>query len=216
MTVDRGYTTEDRLSRRLSSTGGDDRYSEELESAITTASRSIDTYTGQVFYKDSAVSSFKVWPDRMLDCGFQVVTLPLPMWEITSVATDDDDDGTAETTWTVGTDYVALPLNAVRSAITGWPAVALRALGTKPIRRRGRHPAMTVTGKVGWSSVPEAVRTACEIIAADLVKLREAPFGVLGVSEFGGVRVSPEITRRVTGLLRGFCVASGSGIGGFA
>jgi hypothetical protein len=47
-----------------------------------------------------------------------------------------------------------------------------------------------ITGTWGWQQVPFAVRQATLQVAADLYKLKDAPFGVAGTAEFGQMRVA--------------------------
>jgi len=46
-----------------------------------------------------------------------------------------------------------------------------------------------VTGVWGWSQVPSGVSQASFILAADLFKMKDAPFGVAGVSDYGVTRI---------------------------
>jgi hypothetical protein len=46
-----------------------------------------------------------------------------------------------------------------------------------------------IIGTWGWSSVPPPVTQANFILAADLFKMKDAPFGVAGVSDLGVVRI---------------------------
>ncbi|MGI8313333.1 phage head-tail connector protein [Saccharopolyspora hattusasensis] len=56
----------------------------------------------------------------------------------------------------------------------------------------GRWPVgsvVEVSARWGWAAVPAPVKEATLIIAAELFKLKDAPFGVAGFGEFGVVRV---------------------------
>lgn len=105
------------------------------------------------------------------------------------IETDDDGDGVFETTWSAG-DYQLEPLNGTMEGKTGWPYWKIRAVGdyTFPTAA-GRRAVVRVTARWGWATVPPPVKAACRILAAETVKLREAPFGVAGYGEFGPVRV---------------------------
>jgi hypothetical protein len=48
---------------------------------------------------------------------------------------------------------------------------------------------LQVTARWGWSAVPPAVTEATLILAEELAKLKDAPFGVSGWTEFGVMRV---------------------------
>jgi hypothetical protein len=57
-----------------------------------------------------------------------------------------------------------------------WPAYCVRR-------------AVQITALWGWSAVPDPVKQATLIIAAEQWKLKDAPFGVAGFGEFGPIRV---------------------------
>ena len=44
-----------------------------------------------------------------------------------------------------------------------------------------------MTAKWGWEAVPEAVRQATVIIAAETFQLKDAPFGTAGMDQFGNI-----------------------------
>jgi hypothetical protein len=47
-----------------------------------------------------------------------------------------------------------------------------------------------ITGVFGWPAVPAAVKQASLISAADLFRMKDAPFGVAGFGEFGAVKIT--------------------------
>lgn len=51
---------------------------------------------------------------------------------------------------------------------------------------------VTVAGTWGWPVVPDEVKFAALILASRLFKRKDSPEGVLGFSEFGTVRLSPQ------------------------
>jgi hypothetical protein len=57
-----------------------------------------------------------------------------------------------------------------------------------------------VTGVFGWPAVPVLVRQASLQLAADYMKLKDAPFGIVGMAEMGGMRVLENPT--IAGMLR--------------
>lgn len=104
------------------------------------------------------------------------------------VKTDDDDDGTFETTWTLGTDFELRPLGNIRDGVAGWPYFQIYAVGTKEfpnIRRAG----VQVTAKWGWTAVPAPIKEATLILGEEIWKMKDAPFGVAGFGEFGSIRI---------------------------
>lgn len=111
---------------------------------------------------------------------------------ITLVKTDDNDDGTYETTWTSGTDYYTLPLNGMVGGVSGWPTEQLVASGTKVWRTSGFRPVLQVTAVWGWASIPAPVRRVVLKYAAREVALEKAPFGVIGFNDWGPVRAKDD------------------------
>jgi hypothetical protein len=104
---------------------------------------------------------------------------------VTTLQTDDDANGTYETTWTVGTDYVLAPRNA---ALDGFPYTELDTSVTWPRNfPKDVYLGVKVVGVFGFPAVPAAV-TQAEIIQAGAVwNSRTAPFGVIGSADLGGI-----------------------------
>jgi hypothetical protein len=104
---------------------------------------------------------------------------------ITTLQTDDDANGTYETTWTSGTDYVLAPRNA---ALDGFPYTEIDTSVTWPRNfPKDVYLGVKVLGVFGFPSVPAAVVQA-EIIQAGAVwNSRTAPFGVIGSADLGGI-----------------------------
>lgn len=104
---------------------------------------------------------------------------------VTTLQTDDDANGTYETTWTSGTDYVLAPRNA---ALDGFPYTEIDTSVTWPRNfPKDVYLGVKVTGVFGFPSVPAAV-TQAEIIQAGAVwNSRTAPFGVIGSADLGGI-----------------------------
>jgi hypothetical protein len=104
---------------------------------------------------------------------------------VTTLQTDDDANGTYETTWTVGTDYVLAPRNA---ALDGFPYTEIDTSVTWPRNfPKDVYLGVKVVGVFGFPAVPAAVKQA-EIIQAGAVwNSRTAPFGVIGSADLGGI-----------------------------
>lgn len=157
-----------------------------LADSVNAATRAVDAHCAQRFEPTGTVEA------RALH-GPRDDTLWLPSgWTIATtvglvVKTDDNDDGTYETTWTATTDYVCLA-GAVGG--DGWarPADRVFAVGGRSWPRL-RRPSVQITATWGWATTPEPVRRASLIVAAELWKLKDAPLGVAGFGEFGVVRV---------------------------
>jgi hypothetical protein len=187
------YVTLEELKERhpqITGIGDDDL----LASCITAASEAVDAFCGRRFSLDTSATArwFRPGWQGWLDVDDIATTSGLV------IQTDEDDDGTFETTWTTD-DYDLEPLNGKRAGIEGLPYDRVVAVGDYRFRVTGLRPAVQVTAVWGWSSVPEAVRQATFLKAAQLYRRKDSPDGVLGGNDFGTTRVSryedPEFVR---------------------
>lgn len=104
---------------------------------------------------------------------------------VSSLTTDDNGDGTYETTWTAGTDFVLAPRNA---ALDGWPYTALDVPAAWPKNfPKGVYLGVKVIGVFGWPAVPNAVKQAAIIQAGAVWSSRTSPFGIIGSQDLGGI-----------------------------
>jgi hypothetical protein len=116
---------------------------------------------------------------------------------VSAVTLDMDGDGIYELPLTQGTDYqlrlgdhlynvnatgIARPYTQLQIIQTGtwlpftWPYTQLNRV--------------QMTAVWGWPAVPPGVTEAAFILAADIFKMKDAPFGVSGVSDYGVVKIS--------------------------
>lgn len=171
-----------------------------LTLALAAAEAEIDAYCGRApggFGIDGAVVDRDYTPvtDGLVDVD------PIATLTGLVVKTDDNDDGTFETTWTVGTDFRVEPTNA---AAEGVPWTRIVAAGSKVFPTRNRYfPGVRVTAKYGWpTAVPPPVKQATLIQAAFLWGRKDARFGVAGSPEFGNeLRVESALDRTAQALL---------------
>jgi hypothetical protein len=180
VTVTNGYCTAADLATYMTVSAAS--YANDLASAINTASREIDGWTARRFYADDSATARVYWSKD------ESVAIIDDAWQISSVKLSSNDDGTYDKTYTSGVDFTAEPLNGVADGISGLPTYRLR-WSTPVLPLETRLPSLQVTAKWGWATVPEPVRQACLIIAGEIFKLREAPFGVAGFGEMGAVRI---------------------------
>jgi hypothetical protein len=104
---------------------------------------------------------------------------------VSSLTTDDDGNGTYETTWAAGTDYNLAPGNA---ALDGWPYNEIDVSVTWPRNfPRDVYRGVKVIGVFGWPAVPNAVKQAAIIQAGAVWSSRTSPFGVIGSQDLGGI-----------------------------
>lgn len=177
-----------------------------LQLALDAASLQIEKYCDRVFTAD-AVPTTRWY--TIAGAGPWAAYLDVdPISDTTGlvVATDDNGDGTAETTWTLNTDYRLEPTNALLTNPVS-PYTRLVTLGTKWFPRPYYRPGVSVTAKFGWpgGAAPAPVHEACLIQSALLFKRKDAPFGVAGSPEFGSeLRLLNEIDRTALSLLKPF------------
>jgi hypothetical protein len=178
MAITNGYCTlsEVKAALRLSDAIDDTL----IENSIEGASRRIDGYCGRFFYQTTTAVKF---------FASDSYRLPVPDISSTSgliVATDDDGDGTFETTWTLNTDYVVEPLDAV---LQSRPYRTITAVGGKtfPLFYIPQEAGVRVTATWGWSAIPDDVREACVLLSMRQFARYNA---ALGVMAFGDMAVS--------------------------
>lgn len=104
--------------------------------------------------------------------------------EITSVV----DNGA---TLVVATDYRAEPINALSASGEPCPYDRLvRPLGYWNGLTYGSFATATtvvVTAKWGWPAIPPMIKETCKIVAKDMLSQRDLKFGLVTVTEVGGV-----------------------------
>lgn len=122
------------------------------------------------------------------------------------VATDDNDDGTAETSWTITTDFELFPWAQVDAAgRASAPWTEIRSTGARLFPTCGRRPQVHVTARWGWPAVPWAVREAAAVLAhRRYVMSRNAPAGTVAMGDFGPMvlRDRPDLLQRLQDLTR--------------
>lgn len=176
--TDASFTTEDaKLTSAL------EVASREIEKACNRQFNAAATATARVYYPDSS------WMARIDDFS-----------ALTSIKVDYDGDGVFETTW-ASTDYQLEPLNGVVDGESGWPYYRIRAVGSYSfpcVSVTSRAP-LEVTATWGWVSVPAPIEEGCLILAEELYKLKDSPFGVGGYGQLGIIRAreNPMVWARI-------------------
>jgi hypothetical protein len=155
---------------------------ENLTEAIASASGEIEKHCNRQFNKaDTATPRIYEPEDR---CTVYVDDF----WTTTDlvVEVDTNGDGTFSTV-VPASDYELYPRNGVVDGQIGWPYYEIHFVNDwLPIYHR-RKGIVRVTAKWGWADVPEAVRQATVIIAAETFQLKDAPFGTAGMDQFGNI-----------------------------
>lgn len=187
MTITNGYVSLPRVKASLNMGLSDASDDETIEACIEVASRQVDTMcgSGRQFWQDtSAVARTYYAHDSRL-----LVTHDMSTLTGLVVATDDNDDGTFETTLTINTDFIVLPTNAaVAYPVQPWTAIRLidGALSSWSTLSSGR-PYIQVTAKFGWSAVPGEIERATLLQAINLFKapdMHGGEFSLAGESGF--------------------------------
>lgn len=143
--------------------------------ALDTASTAIESDTGRVFTSTTATKS-------LISRGGYILHVP-DLVSVTTIKTDEDDDGIFEETL-LATDY---ELGTWHEAQTVWPYEFVNRIDDQwPIPTPGgRRRLIQITGVWGWPSVPAPIKQATLLMAARQVARGNASLGVQGVSDFG-------------------------------
>lgn len=156
-----------------------------LTAAINAASREIENYCSRQFNNDynangvQQPATTRVYRPTavrlaLVDDFYTTTDLVIQHRTITS---------TILTTWNVNTDYELEPFNGVVNGMPGWP---YRRLVLPFWRYLWDISRLQITAHWGWAAVPDAVKQACMVIAAQNYKMGTAPLGVSGTQLAGG------------------------------
>jgi hypothetical protein len=184
------YTSLPELKSSLSIPVADTVDDDDLLDAILTASRAVSADCRRHFHKITEARS--IIPDR------DVYTLRLgdfmDLVSVTSLKTSTEGDGTWETTW-AASDYVLLTEDGtpnINAGVEARPYQIVRAVGDQIFPRvpsYGRSDLIEITGVWGWPAVPDQIRRATRMMAAEVFRLKDAPLGAAGVGDLGIIRV---------------------------
>ena len=169
MAITNGYATLPNLKKFVEVTASSTVHDDDLERSVEAASRMIDNYCGRFFY-DSGSATAKAFQAR------HPYRLEVPDFSTTSglvVKTDTSDDGTYDTT-VDASDYQVEPV----APEAGWPFERIVYLDNL-WPTTGRRARVQVTAQWGWAAVPTEVEQTCLIVAAELWRRKDAPFGVV-------------------------------------
>ncbi len=195
MTITNGYITLAGLKTYLKI---DDAVEDTLlEQIIESASRSIDRIANRRFYLDSTASARTYRPIGNL----RVITDDIGSTSGLILKTDPDANGNYQTTFTLNTDYIVEPTNALAK---NRPVNYLTIVGPTAMSLPVNYwPQVQVTARWGWPSVPDDIEQATYILSADLYKRKDSIGGVLGLSELGAIRMSP-LGRDIAAMVRAY------------
>ena len=166
-----------------------------LNTAIDSASRWVDGWCDRDFTPaGTAITTRDYTPTDT----FGVIYID-DCVEVTEVRIDDDLDRTFSKVL-LTQDYLLEPVNEVRYGLR-LPFTKLRSYedGYWPVFRS--QPTVRVSGRFGWPEVPTAVREATILQASRLFTRLDAPLGIAGFGDLGGMRVSRFVDPDVEMLL---------------
>ena len=150
-----------------------------ITAAIAAAESLIDNYTGRTFVAAESTRTYMPRTASILDVD-DIATLTGLV-----VKTDEDQDGTFETTLTVTTDYVIqkndAPFRIITNVNRGWP-----------LSLYGRNT-VEITATFGYATtVPDNIKQAALLLSCRLFQRKASPLGFQAgaISEFGPVRIS--------------------------
>lgn len=192
MAISNGYATLTEMKARLWPNGTEDAlFDSLLEQVVTAVSREIDGHTGRRFYAATETRTYTRLTPRAV--------LMDDLLTVTTLKTDEGDDGTYETTWAT-TDYHLMPLNA---ALDSRPYTHLVAARNGRYRFPNVVKGIEIAGSFGYASTtPAVVKEACLIQSARIYLRKDTPFGVTGSAEMGQLLVIPKLDPDVELLLR--------------
>ena len=185
MTLGASYATLAELKTRVATgneTAMSTTYDARLNDCLATASRAIEKACNRQFNDAGSTSAREYEPcsAMWLDVDDFNTTTGLV------VKSDTAGDGTFATTL-AATTYKAYPLNGISDGESGWPFYRLMAVNyCWPTW--WRLPPIQVTARWGWTAVPAGVKEGCLILAEELFKLADTPFGTGGYGQFGIIR----------------------------
>jgi hypothetical protein len=181
--LQRNYCSLEELKSRLGLASTDTADDFELKLAVESSSRWIEEHCERQFARVAGTRTFEA-ADAYLARVDDLVS-------VTTLKTDTAGDGTFDTTWAV-TDYQLAPVNP-SSGSEQRPYTQVRAVGSYTFpcyaSRMSRSDRLQIVGVFGWPAVPLAVKQAALVIAAEHLKMKDAPFGIAGYGEYGPIRV---------------------------
>lgn len=175
MTITNGYTTLATVRSLLGIPATDTSYDTLIEATVESVSRMIDNHAGRRFYSGtethyySAATIDEIYIDDILS--------------VTSLKTDDDEDGTFETTWATS-DYHLLPYDAVTN-VKPYTRIETSGYGDYSFST-GVKKCVQIVGSFGFCTTanqPKPVAEAAKIQSIRLFKRKDAPFAVIGGGE---------------------------------
>jgi hypothetical protein len=186
MALTDSYATKAQLKTRLNITDTNDDAA--LDSALAASSRDIEGAMGRNF-NDAGVASARVYyPDDLASISVDDFSTISGL-----IVACDFSNGTNYSSIIAAANYQLEPLNGVVDGTPGWPFYRIRAIQTwYPLWLTTigyPRASVQITAQWGWAAVPSPVSEACLMLAEETFKMKDAPYGVAGFSQYGAVRV---------------------------
>lgn len=188
------YATVAELRRRQGIADTNTYVTADLQDALDAASRGIDRYCGRTFGRvevaDASARTFQVSQSGIQTDDF---------WTTDGLIIN----GVA---WASVTGVILEPFNGVLDGLPGWPYFRITWTAGWPgavsliptLAWCGGLQTVDVTAAWGWAEVPADVKSACLMLAAEELKLKDTPFGVAGFGDYVvRVRSNPKVAERL-------------------
>ena len=172
-----------------------------LETSINSASRLIDNYCNRYFYAGTSANEIRYYSTND---PYNVYIDDLI--SLTSLDTSTTMQNQYDLHWSNSGDFPQYELSPKNGLANGFysPYTGIKSIGVYLFPFFGETSLIRVTGRFGWSSVPDAIKQATIIQASRLFKRLESPLGVAGVSDIGIMRVTRSIDGDVAQLIDPF------------
>lgn len=181
MAISNGYCTLVELKSRLGISDATDDTA--LENVVTAVSRWIDEDRGRRIYSASGETRYYTAEDSSF--------VPVDdLLSLTSLATDEDGDGTYERTW-ASTDYHLEPYNApLHSKPYTYISRSPLSNYTFPTVRKG----IKLVGTFGFASTtPPAIKEACLLVSMRVFHRKDLLYGVSGSADLGTLQAIADL-----------------------
>lgn len=194
MAITDAYATAAEYRTGISPAKTDTSVDGEILNDLTAVSRYIERKLGQFFTKDASAVDRDFWPPlsgpvypesenpwKYAGKAAKILHLDVPLVSVTTLKTDENGDGTPETTW-AATDYQLLPMNADKGPeARPYTAIAIPSWSTQTGWPAGRL--VRINGVFGWPAIPAAVKRSVIQLTA-LLRL-ETPRATATVNDVG-------------------------------
>lgn len=190
MAITNGYCTLADMKTQLGLASGDTAEDAYIEELVEVTSRELDRWCGQMFYAVASETRYYTSHD-----GSHVYTDPIRA--VSSLTTDDTDDGTYDVTWaTTGSSnrYRLRPVNSSNESEPFWQLYAVTDAWPTT------DAAIKVTATFGWASVPRPIHHATMLQCARLFHRRAAPFGIIESNDAGMMtlrKIDPDVAKEL-------------------